>query len=70
MFMRDLTTNGLIEVLDMKSVFDPFSTTVHGRTQIGEDTMDEVDVEKAKLVFPSGETLPRCWIDSHYRDVL
>ncbi len=68
MFLRDLTTNGLIEVLDLKSVFDPFITIVHGRTQIGEDTMDEVDCEKSSLVFPSGELLPKCWCDSHYRE--
>ena len=67
MFLTDLNTNGLIEVLDMKAVFDPFSTCVHGRTQIGEDTMDEVDLDKVQLTFPSGESLPRCWCDSLYR---
>ena len=67
MFLKDLATNGLIEVLDMKEVFDPFSATVHGRSQMGEDTMDEGVFEKAQLVFPSGEPLPRCWCDSHYR---
>ncbi len=66
MFLKDLNTNGLIEVLNMKDVFDPFSTRVHGRTQAGEDTMDEVDVDKDQLTFPSGEPLPLCWRDSHY----
>ena len=68
MFLRDLNTNGLIEVLDIKSVFDPFDTIIRGRTQSGEDTMDELEFEKASLVFPSGEALPRCWCDCHYRE--
>ncbi|WP_372797321.1 acetyltransferase [Pontiella sp.] len=67
MFLKDVTTDGLIEVLNLDDVFDPFKPVVHGRTQIGEDTMDESDFEKAALVFPSGEALPRCWKDSHYR---
>ena len=67
MFLKDLNTRGLIEVLELKDVFDPFSTRVRGRTQVGEDTMDEVEVDKAQLTFPSGEVLPRCWRDSHYR---
>ena len=67
MFLRDKSTNGLIEVLDMNDVFNPFTPVVHGRTQIGEDTMDEDDFEKITLVFPSGESLPRCWCDSQYR---
>jgi hypothetical protein len=68
MFLRDTNTNGLIEVQNLDDVFDPFTTVVHGRTQIGEDTMDETDIEKARLVFPSGESLPKCWCDSHYRE--
>lgn len=67
MFLRDMNTYGLIEVLDMNDVFNPFTTSVHGLTQVGEDTMDEVEVEKKTLVFPSGEALPQCWQDSHYR---
>jgi hypothetical protein len=23
---------------------------------------------KSELQFPSGEPLPRCWLDAHYRD--
>lgn len=67
MFLRDKITDGLIEVLDMNAVFNPFKAVVHGRTQIGEDTMDEGDFDKTALVFPSGESLPRCWCDSRYR---
>lgn len=67
MFLRDIKSNGLIEVLDINEVFNPFKEAVHGRTQAGEDTMDEGDFEKNMLVFPSGEPLPRCWCDSQYR---
>jgi len=29
---------------------------------------DPEKVEKAELLFPSGEALPKCWIDPHYKD--
>lgn len=67
MFLTDLKTNGLIQVMDLNEVFDPFRSRIHGRTQAGEDTMDEGDFEKGQLTFPSGEPLPRCWTDSQYR---
>ena len=33
---------------------------------LGEDPMEKF--AKADLQFPSGEPLPRCWLDAHYRD--
>ena len=67
MFLLDINTKGLIEVLDIQRVFNPFSEEVHGRTQAGDDTMDEGDFEKDHLTFPSGEPLPLCWRDRYYR---
>jgi len=34
----------------------------------GEEIQDPERIKKAELVFPSGEELPKCWIDIHYRD--
>jgi hypothetical protein len=67
MFLKHTPTGDLIEVIDLPDVIDPFSATVRGRQQAGEDTMDIDEFEKTDLVFPSGEPLPLCWRDSHYR---
>jgi hypothetical protein len=57
----------LFEVLDIKQLFDPFSTTVNGRLHCGEEMQDPETYAKADLFFPSGEALPRCWVDPHYQ---
>lgn len=56
----------LVEVLDLKQLFDPFATEVSGRIHAGEEMQDPQPVQKADLCFPSGEDLPRCWVDPHY----
>jgi hypothetical protein len=56
----------LVEVLDLTQLFDPFATDVLGRSHAGEELQDPMPVSKAGLVFPSGEALPRCWLDPHY----
>jgi len=59
--------SSLVEVLDLKALFDPFQATVHARMHGGEEMQDPHHFEKAELSFPSGEALPRCWVDSHYQ---
>jgi hypothetical protein len=71
MFLK-LTQHGeadgsLVEVLDVKALMDPFATTVQARIHGGEELQDPHHFEKGELSFPSGEALPRCWVDSHYR---
>ncbi len=34
----------------------------------GEERQDPEKFDKAGLVFPSGEALPQCWLDAHYRE--
>ena len=58
----------LVEVLDLKGLIDPFVRAVQARIHGGEELQDPHHFEKAELSFPSGEALPRCWVDSHYRD--
>ena len=58
----------LVEVLDLKGLIDPFVSAVQARIHGGEELQDAHHFEKAELSFPSGEALPRCWVDSHYRD--
>ncbi len=57
----------LVEILDLRQLADPFSTVVAGRIHGGEELQDPHHFSKAELRFPSGEALPRCWSDPHYR---
>ena len=68
MFLKDKSSDDLVEVLTIKDLFDPFCSSLIGRYQRGEDLQDPETFDKNALVFPSGEALPRCWIDAHYRD--
>lgn len=68
MFLKDKSSDDLVEVLTIKDLFDPFCSSLIGRYQRGEDLQDPESFDKNALVFPSGEALPRCWIDAHYRD--
>ena len=67
MLLKD-NKDDLLEVLTLNDLFDPFCSKLIGRYQQGEDTQDPEKFNKADLSFLSGEPLPRCWMDSHYRD--
>jgi hypothetical protein len=68
MFLKHSTKGDLVEILALNDLFDPFSTLVVGRYQHGEEVQDPEKFSKSELEFPSGEALPRCWLDAHYRD--
>lgn len=59
--------SSLVEVLDLRQLADPFATVVAGRIHGGEELQDPQHFAKVELRFPSGEDLPRCWRDPHYR---
>ena len=67
MFLKVKTNADLIEVLSMRDLFDPFMVDLVGRYQRGEEVQDPEKFAKSDLVFPSGEALPQCWVDPHYR---
>jgi len=69
MFLKHSTKDDLIEILTLNDLFDPFCKTVVGRFQHGEEVQDPEKFGKDGLLFPSGERLPRCWLDAHYREV-
>jgi hypothetical protein len=48
-------------------LFDPCAASIRGRIHAGEELQDPADFTKSDLVFPSGEGLPRCWLDPDYR---
>ncbi|HKK06749.1 MAG TPA: acetyltransferase [Gammaproteobacteria bacterium] len=67
MYLKHQPTGDLVEVVDTAALFDPFRDSLEGRLHAGEE-LQEVEVfPKAELVFPSGESLPRCWTDGNYR---
>ncbi|MEA3292177.1 MAG: acetyltransferase [Pseudomonadota bacterium] len=67
MFLKEKKSGDLVEILDTAAMFDPFQNEVKGRYHRGEEMPDAEQFPKAALIFPSGESLPRCWVDSGYR---
>jgi hypothetical protein len=55
---------------DVSMLINPSETMVSGRSQSGEEEQDPEDYAKTSLIFPSGENLPRCWVDADYRQRL
>lgn len=67
MFLRDKSSGDLVEVLDVKTLIDPNQESVMVSRHAGEEKGDPVSTGKSSLTFPSGESLPVCWLDPHYR---
>ena len=68
MFVKDIEDPTLIKVLNPDDLFDPFRDAIQGRQQAGEEEQPPQSFNKSRLVFPSGEPLPQCWMDPHYQD--
>lgn len=67
MLLQDKSTGSLVEIEDLIELTNPVREEVTGRDQQGEEEQDPVKYPKASLVFPSGESLPKCWIDPEYQ---
>lgn len=68
MLMKDVESDSLIKVADPTPLFDPNKTSIQGQQQSGQEEQPPMEFSKEQLVFPSGESLPRCWIDPNYRN--
>jgi len=68
MYLKHRPSNDLIEILDLRTLFDPFRDTVAGRFHSGEELQDPANFGKSELIFPSGEALPVCWTDGKYKE--
>lgn len=68
MFLKQKNNHHLVEVLSLNDLFNPNHREVIGRLHYGEELQEAEKFKKEDLVFPSGEVLPRCWVDVHYRD--
>lgn len=67
MFVKHKSSGDMIEVLDLRGLLDPFISRVTGRYHAGEEMPEPELFNKADLMFPSGEPMPRCWVDGAYR---
>ncbi len=68
MLLKVRKDNHLVAVTDLDALVNPLRAEVMARPQWGEEEQDAEPFAKEALCFPSGEDLPRCWRDEHYRD--
>ncbi len=68
MFLKHCGNGKMIEVLSLNDLFNPNHPRLVGRYNVGEELQDPEQFAKEDLEFLSGEPLPRCWVDLHYRD--
>ncbi|WP_071191390.1 acetyltransferase [Trichormus sp. NMC-1] len=68
MFLQLKDSHNLVKIVDIQELLDPSSEIVHAKDQEGQEEQETDIYQKEELVFPSGEKLPRCWLDAHYRE--
>lgn len=68
MLLKEKSSGHMVDVLSMMDLINLNRDEIVGRYQEGEDVQDPMKFSKDNLVFLSGENLPRCWTDPHYRD--
>lgn len=67
MLLKNKEDDGLIEISEVSELIDPFKDEVSGQMQEGQNEQSSELFKKEDLVFPSGESLPVCWLDSNYK---
>jgi len=68
MLLKEKSSGHLLEVVELSDLFNLNHPEIIGRYQGGEEQQDPENFKKIDLKFLSGEELPRCWTDPHYRD--
>ena len=68
MFLKERDSGHMVEVLNLSDLFDLYHDEILASCQYGEEAQDPENFKKSSLIFLSGEELPRCWTDPHYRD--
>jgi hypothetical protein len=67
MLLKSKEDDGLVEINEVSDLIDPFKEEVMVQMQEGQNEQPPEAVKKSDLVFPSGEALPLCWLDSNYQ---
>jgi hypothetical protein len=68
MFLQHKPSKHIVEILEVQDLWDSSVDKVMGRFHAGEELQDPELFTKSHLSFLSGELLPICWLDSHYRE--
>ena len=68
MLLKEKSSGHMVDVLSLMDLINLNRDVIVGRYQEGEDVQEPMKFSKENLVFLSGEALPRCWTDPHYRD--
>ena len=68
MLLKQASSSHMVEVMSLVDLMNLNCDEVVGRYQEGEDVQDPKKFSKIDLTFLSGEALPHCWTDPHYRD--
>jgi hypothetical protein len=68
MFLMQKNSEKLVEILSLSDLFNPNHHKIIGRFHAGEEMQDAEKFAKDEMAFPSGEPLPKCWVDPHYRE--
>ncbi len=67
MFLMHKKNCDLLEVMALEDMYDPCKSYITARSHAGEEMQEPESYLKSELMFPSGEALPRCWVDAHYQ---
>ncbi len=67
MLLKNKQDDELVEISAIEELIDPFQDKVTGQMQAGQNEQPPEPFDKQNLVFPSGENLPQCWLDSNYK---
>ncbi|MDJ0591583.1 MAG: acetyltransferase [Pleurocapsa sp. MO_226.B13] len=67
MLLKSTKEDGLVQISEIEELIDPFKDKVTGQIQAGQNELPPEAFNKKDLVFPSGESLPVCWLDSNYK---
>jgi hypothetical protein len=67
MLLQNRENGTLVEILDIQEVISPSHAEIMIQVQSGQEEQDPEPISKQNLIFPSGENLPRCWIDADYQ---
>ncbi|MCW8932735.1 MAG: acetyltransferase [Gammaproteobacteria bacterium] len=68
MLLKQRKSGHMVEVVNLLELINLNNDEVTGRFQEGEEVQEPDKFKKTELEFLSGEALPKCWFDPHYRD--
>ena len=67
MLVKNREDNTLIQVMNSEELNAPSKESIEGREKAGEEVQPTQNFPKSQLVFPSGESLPQCWLNPDYQ---